>query len=180
MRCGGAKKKPFYGAWWKRQSWNVDCRPSTTFSTGRRRPDGAFLLVDVVHPDVFLLVDVNHWAILTFSYWSTSTILTFFNWSTSTTELIYWSTSTRLRFSTGRRGPQSSSGRRWTSTVDAVDVHFTDVFITPILCQTDDKIFVQKDEKNDFESGTAYLSLERGTIWVWIGAFWIQFQFQFQ
>ena len=49
-------------AWWKRQPWNVDRRPSystgrrwpLTFSTGRRQPDWAFLF-----------------------YWSTSTILTF-------------------------------------------------------------------------------------------------------
>ena len=41
------------------------------------------------------------------------------------TEVFYWSTSTRLRFSTGRRPGQRSTP------VDAVDVHFTDVFITP-------------------------------------------------
>ena len=33
------------------------------------------------------------------------------------TELFYWSTSTILTFSTGRRRPLSSSGRRWTSTL---------------------------------------------------------------
>ena len=65
-------------------------------------------------------------------YWSTSTILTFF----------YWSTSTRLRFSTGRRRPDwgfrpvdvlvdGRRCRRPSTPVDANDIHFTDVFITP-------------------------------------------------
>ena len=103
---------PIGWAWWKRQPWNVDRRPSTT--------------------DVFQLL---FWSTSTTDvfYWSTSTILTFFYWSTSTR--LSFSTGRRrpLSFSTGRRRPQSCSGRRWTSTVDAVDVHFTDVFIMPFI-----------------------------------------------
>ena len=114
-------------AWWKRQP-DVDRRP-LSFSTGLRRPDWAFLLVDVNYKywpstvnvdatDVFL-VDVDQ------------------------TEVFYWLTSTRLRFLTGWR-----PGRRsmLSTPVDAVNVHFTDVFITPVAKQMS---IEQQREKNN-------------------------------
>ena len=50
-------------AWWKRQPWDVDRRPSTTeLDWGFQLVDvdhWAILLVDVDHSDVFLVVDVT-------------------------------------------------------------------------------------------------------------------------
>ena len=91
----------YYWGMIKKSAWR---RPSTilTFSTGQCRPDWAFLLVDVDHPDVF-----------------------------------YWSTLTRLSFSTGRQSTLSTP----VDAVDAVDVHLTDVFITPYYCDQKDCCF---------------------------------------
>ena len=65
---------------------------------------------------------------------STTDVFELFYWSTSTTDVFNWSTSIRLSFSYWSMSTRLSfsTGRRWMSTVDAVDGHFTDVFITPI------------------------------------------------
>ena len=86
----------------KTSAW---CRPrksqtSTLSVDVNRRPDWAFLLVNVNQTDVFSV------------YLDQTDI---FSVDVDQTELLYWSTS-------------------W-STVGAVDVHFTDVFITPKMSE---------------------------------------------